>query len=236
MNRTIKSVLAAAAVSAMIPAYAQDAEVEEEGVVGWTPVAIGLATPVQVPWGLNKWNVYGIDVNLFYTDAPRLYGIGVGGLAELTRDTGIGILVGGLANVAFEDIYGLRATFGFNYAQKSVYGAEVGLAGVRDTLHGLDIELLGSFQRYVCGCQIGGLVNVSAVESYGANIAGISNIAETSYGLQLALLFNGTRELHGAQVGLVNYTEDCPSGFQIGLVNIILQNKIPVLPFVNAYF
>jgi hypothetical protein len=45
-----------------------------------------------------------------------------------------------------------------------------------------------------------------------------------------------TKELNGAQVGLINYTEDCPAGFQIGLVNIILQNKIKFLPFVNGYF
>jgi hypothetical protein len=45
-----------------------------------------------------------------------------------------------------------------------------------------------------------------------------------------------TKELHGAQVGLINYTEDCPSGFQIGIVNIILQNRIKFLPIVNGYF
>ena len=156
MNRMLKFGLTAIALAAVAPAYAEDIEEEEpEGPIGWTPVAIGLATPVQLPWGLNRWDVFGLDVNLFYTDAPKLYGIGVGGLAELTRDRAIGLLVGGLANVAFDDVYGMRATLGLNYCSKSVYGAEVGLVGFRDTLHGLDVQLLGAYQSAVCGMQVG---------------------------------------------------------------------------------
>ena len=45
-----------------------------------------------------------------------------------------------------------------------------------------------------------------------------------------------TEELHGAQISLVNYADYCPSGFQIGLVNIIMSNQIKVLPLVNGYF
>ena len=235
MNRKFKLAAAALAMAA-VPAFAQDAEIEEEGVIGMTPVAIGIATPVQLPWGINRWDVFGLDINLFYSDAPKMYGIDIGGLAELTRDTAIGLLVGGLANVAYDDVYGIRATFGLNYGQKGLWGMDAGLVGVRDNLHGLDVEFLGSYQREVCGLQISGLANVATVESYGMNVAGLANLAKTAYGLQLALLFNMTEELHGAQIALVNYTEDCPSGFQIGLVNIILQNKLPVLPIVNGYF
>ena len=43
-------------------------------------------------------------------------------------------------------------------------------------------------------------------------------------------------ELHGAQIGIVNFAKECPWGFQIGLVNIIMENVIPVLPIVNASF
>lgn len=235
MNRMIKSGLVAAALALAVPAFAQEAE-EEEGPIGMTPVAIGLATPVQLPWGINRWDVYGIDINLFYSDAPTMYGLDVGGLAELTRDSARGLLVGGLANVAFDDVYGLRATLGLNYCKKGVWGAEAGLVGFRDDLHGLDVEFLGTFQRKVCGLQVSGLANVASEESYGMNVAGLTNLAKTAYGLQLALVFNYTTELHGAQIALVNYTEGCPSGFQIGLVNIIMQNKVKVLPIVNGYF
>ena len=89
--------------------YAQEVEAEEEGPVGWTAVCVGLATPVQLPWGLDRWDVFGIDFNVFYSDAPLMYGIDVGGLCALTRDDMMGIKVSGLLNFACSDVYGLRA-------------------------------------------------------------------------------------------------------------------------------
>ena len=47
MNRLIKTGIAALSMAAVSPVFAQD--VEETGVVGWTPLAIGIATPVQLP-------------------------------------------------------------------------------------------------------------------------------------------------------------------------------------------
>lgn len=237
MNKMLKIGVAALAISTVCPSFAQDVEEEtDSSVIGFTPVAIGLATPVQLPWGLNRWDVFGIDFNLFYSDAPKMYGIDFGGLATLTRDTTVGLVVGGLGNFSFSDIYGLRVTCGLNYTEKSVWGADIGLLGVRDTLTGLDVNLLGSFQQQNCGLQVSGLANFAKVKSHGVNIAGIANIADKAYGLQLALVFNMTKELHGTQIGLINYTEDCPSGFQIGIVNLILQNRIKFLPIVNGYF
>ncbi len=219
MNRMFKVGLAALALAAVTPAFAQEVE-EEEGPIGFTPVAIGLATPVQLPWGINRWDVFGLDLNVFYSDAPTMYGIDIGGLATLTRDKTMGLVVGGLGNVAFDDVYGLRATLGLEYCSKGVWGADLGLVGVRDDLHGLDVEFLGSYQRKVCGLQVSGLANV----------------ATEDYGFQLAAIFNMTEELHGAQISLVNYADYCASGFQIGLVNIIMSNQIKVLPLVNGYF
>lgn len=234
MNRTIKIGLAALALAAVAPAFAL--ETEDEGPVGYTPVAIGLATPVQLPWGLNRWDVYGLDLNLFYSDAPAMVGIDIGGLATMVRNETKALVVGGLANLALDDVYGMRVTFGLNYARKEVYGWDTGLFGLRDKIYGLDLEFLGSFQTASCGLQVGGLATVATEESHGVNIAGITNLAKVAKGLQLALLFNGTEELHGCQIALVNYTEACPAGFQIGLINIMMQNVCPVLPFVNGYF
>lgn len=239
MNRMFKVGIAALALAAFTPAFAQETEeIEvEEGAVGFTPVAIGLASPVQIPWGLARWDVFGLDLNVFYSDAPKMYGIDVAGLATTTRDTAAGLIVSGLANLAFnEDVYGLRATLGLNYAEKNVYGADLGMVGVRDELYGFDAQFLGSYQNKVCGLQVGGLANIARDEMHGMNVAGLTNYAPLARGLQLAIVYNMTRELHGAQIGLVNYTEFCKGGFQIGLVNIIRQNKVPVLPIANCYF
>lgn len=236
MNRIIKVGIAAFAMAATVSGYAQEVEAEEEGPVGWTAVCVGLATPVQLPWGLDRWDVFGIDFNVFYSDAPLMYGIDVGGLCALTRDDMMGIKVSGLLNFACSDVYGLRATLGMNFCGQTVYGMEAGMLGFRDSIYGLDVEFLGSAQRKMCGMQVGGLANISAIESYGLSIAGITNLAKTSYGLQLSAAFNMTDELHGAQIAIVNYADECVSGFQIGLVNIIMSNRIKVLPIVNGYF
>ena len=63
MKNTLKFGLAALALAAVVPAFAVSEEtVAEEGPVGWTPIAIGIATPVQLPWGLNRWDVFGLDL------------------------------------------------------------------------------------------------------------------------------------------------------------------------------
>ena len=239
MKNLIKVSVAALAFSVVHSAFAESVELEEEReskAEGFTPVAIGIATPVQLPWGLNRWDVYGLDLNLFYTDVPKIYGLGIGGIATLERNKAIGCIVSGLGNISFDNVVGLRLTAGINYTANDVWGMEAGLVGFRRNFCGLDVDFLGAFQQEMCGAQVSGLANISMVKSHGASIAGLVNFTETAYGLQLAGLFNYAQELHGAQIALVNYTEDCPSGFQIGLVNIILQNKIKFLPIVNGYF
>ncbi len=236
MNRMFKIGVAAVALAAVVPAFAQENETIAEEPIGWTPLALGLATPVQLPWGLDRWDVYGLDVNLLYSDAPKMYGLGVGGFAMRTRDDMIGLQLSGLWNHTDFNVYGLRATLGVNSCRKTVYGAELGMVSLRDTLYGFDASFLGSGTRNMCGFQMSGLLNLTEKESSGCAIAGVANLARTAYGLQVALIYNMTDELHGCQIGLVNYADYCPNGFQIGLVNIILSNQVKVLPFVNGYF
>ena len=232
MNRIIKVGLAAVAIAAVSPASAD----EEEGSVGWTPIALGIASPVQLPWGLARWDVFGLDLNLLYSDAPKMYGLGIGGLAMTTRDDMMGLQIGGLCNFSLRNTYGLRTTAGANICLGESYGVDIGLFGFRGEFWGVDIEGLGSLQDEIHGIQIGGLANVSREMSYGWTVAGLGNFAKKAYGCQTALLFNATEELHGAQIALVNYAQECPWDFQIGLVNIIMDNKVKVLPIVNGYF
>jgi hypothetical protein len=235
--KSLKTCFAAFAVAAAVCAHAQDDEKgTSSSAVGWTPIAVGLASPVQIPWGAAKWDVYGLDLNLFYSDAPKMYGLDVAGLAAVTRNDMKGLQLAGLFNYGLANVYGARVTFGLNLCPNSVYGLEVGSVGLRSELVGCDVSLLGSAQHSIYGFAAGGLAVVADKEMYGCTLAGIANIAPEVHGCQLGVLFNMTEELHGAQIALVNFTEYCENGFQIGLVNIIMSNQIKVLPFVNGRF
>ena len=235
MNRLIKTVIAAAAIAAVAPVTAGDIE-EEEGVVGWTPVAIGLATPVQLPWGIDKWDVFGLDVNLFYTDTPKMYGLGVGGLGMTTRQDLIGVGVGGLFNYAAADVYGLRASLGANICRGTVYGFDAGLVSYHHIVRGVNAAFLGGLYDQLYGVQASLVVNFAREMNYGLSATLGANIAHTAYGCQAALVFNHANLLHGAQIGLINFADECEWGFQVGLINVIMSNKIKVLPIVNGYF
>lgn len=234
MNRLIKTGIAALSIAAVSPVFAQD--VEETGVVGWTPLAIGIATPVQLPWGIERWDVFGLDVNLLYADAPKMYGLGVGGLGLTTRDDLMGLGVGGLFNYASRDVYGLRATLGANICRGTVYGLDVGLVSYHHVVRGVDVELLGSIYDELYGLEASLVVNFAREMSYGWTAALGANIAERAYGCQTALVFNHANLLHGCQIGLINFADECEWGFQIGLINVIMSNTLKVLPIVNGYF
>ncbi|MBQ6916043.1 MAG: hypothetical protein IJQ65_09995 [Kiritimatiellae bacterium] len=236
MNKCMKVGLVAAALSAVVPAFA-DAEIEEEeeGAVGWTPFALSLASPVQLPWGSHKWDVFGLNLGIIWTDAPKMYGLDVTGIASASRDDLKGLKVSGLCNWNSADVYGMRVTLGCNYCAGTEYGWDTGLFAVREAMWGVDVEFVGSYQEEFHGVQVAGLANVSKSLCYGAGLAIGCNWAPKMYGFDLAI-FNYTKELHGFQLGVVNYAAECPWGMQIGLVNIIMDNSWPVLPIVNFYF
>ena len=240
MKKTVKFGIAALAIAAVVPVFAQDAEVETENeyeAIGWTPIALGLASPVQIPWGSHTWDVFGLDLGLFWVDVPKMYGLGASGLAMATRDDLMGLQASGLCNWATKDIYGVRLTVCVNVSFGTSYGVDVGSFGFRSgDFWGLDTELLGAYQKNIWGVGVSGLVNLTTEQSYGCTGALGGNIANRAYGCQLALFFNFAQELHGAQIGIVNFAKECPWGFQVGIVNIIMQNVIPVLPIVNASF
>jgi hypothetical protein len=238
MNKAFKLGFVALSIIASVPAMAEaEKEVVYDGAVGWTPIAVGIASPLQLPWGRARWDVFGIDCNLFYSDAPKMYGVGVGGIAMATRDDLMGVQASALCNWASADVYGVRATIGANIAFGDTYGIEAGSIAYRPAdFWGVDANLLGAYQNNVNGLQVAGLATVTKDQSYGMNAALFGNYADVAYGLQLGLIINYTAELHGCQISFVNIAQECPWGFQIGLVNIILDNAIPVLPFVNCYF
>ena len=239
--KSFKLGFAAFAVATSVCAFAKNADVnvveeEDEGAIGWTPIAVGIASPVQLPWGSHKWDVFGLDLNVIWSDAPKMYGLGIGGIAMATRDDLMGLQISGLCNWASKDVCGMRATLGGNICYGNTYGVEAGLFSYRDgEFWGWDTEFICAYQPKFWGLQISGLANVATEQSYGCSIAALCNWAPVDYGFDLAI-FNYTTELHGCQIGVVNYAKECPWGFQIGLVNIIMDNSWTVLPIVNCYF
>ena len=52
-------------------------------------------------------DVFGLDLNVLYSDAPKMYGLGIGGIAMATRDDMKGVQVSALCNWATKDVAGI---------------------------------------------------------------------------------------------------------------------------------
>lgn len=226
-----------AAAEANNGAAVEEAPAGDPEVVGWSPLAIGIASPVQLPWGRARWDVYGLDLNLFYTEAPTIYGIGFGGLASVARDNVAGVLISGLFNFVADDTYGAEVSLISNLNRGKTYGFSADCIGMATDFYGLKADLVGGgVKNKMYGWQLAGVANACGGSVWGAQTALIANIAPDMHGLQAALVFNMAGTLNGAQIGLVNFTDDCQAGFQIGLVNIIMSNVLKVCPIANGYF
>ena len=240
MKKSVKFGIVALALAAVVPSFAENADVETESeyeAVGWTPIAVSLCSPVQIPWGSHMWDVFGLNLGILWSDTSKMYGLGLGTLAMANRDDVMGLETTAFCNWATKDVYGMRATLGANITFGTTYGVDMGAFAYRTgDMWGWDTEFLGNSTKNVWGLQVAGLINLTTEQSYGCSIAIGGNMAKRAYGCQVGGIFNFTDELHGAQIGIVNFAKECPWGFQVGIVNIIMENVIPVLPIVNASF
>ena len=242
MMKSVKFGIAALALATVVPSFAQNADVEVETeseyeAIGWTPIAISLCSPVQIPWGSHTWDVFGLNLGILWSDTPKMYGLGLGSIAMANRDDMVGLGLTGLCNWNTKDVCGMRATLGANVTFGTTYGVDMGAFAYRTgDMWGWDTEFLGSYTRNIWGLQVAGLINLTTEQSYGCSIAVGGNMAKRAYGCQVGGIFNFADELHGCQIGIVNFAKECPWGFQVGIVNIIMENVIPVLPIVNASF
>lgn len=243
MKTMLKNGFMACAVAALaIQGFAGESETEAEWPAGapdpksygYTALMLGLATPFSLPWDFN-WDVFGMAVNVGYTDANLMYGLEVAAGANTARNT----------------MMGLQASAIFNYANRNAYGAQVALVNVcnRETLglafdafgmnrqfYGLSADILGSMtDRSFYGMSVAVLGSTVREDMWGWQLAAGATFARRTHGLQTAI-FTMTSDLRGAQIGLVNWASTCSAGFQVGLVNIIADNQIPFIPIVNAYF
>ena len=246
MNSAFKKVVAVCAFAALSASALANAElqaVENEPPrggepfesYGWTAIALGLATPVQIPWGIKKWDVFGLDLNLGYSDAPKMYGweIALGG--NTARKTFMGLQTALGFNYSNTNAYGLAVSI-FNMNNFEFYGLSVDAVGYNRNVYGLELNVLGSaIDETMGGLEVSILGNFISGSLYGAQLAAGLNLTRNMNGFQFAI-YNQTALLWGLQLGLVNYASACDHGLQIGLVNIIMSNRVKVLPILNGYF
>ena len=203
---------------------------------GWSVIALGVATPVQLPWGIEKWDIFGLDLNLGYSDSMKMYGWEFAFGANTARKSFIGLQTAAAFNFSNEDSYGLIFSL-FNMNNFEVYGLSLDAVGYNRNVYGLEVNVLGTMtDRTMAGLQLSGLANVVGEDMYGVHAAVGANFARRVHGLQVALIYNQTDLLWGCQISLVNMAFACDHGFQIGLVNVIMDNQLPFLPIVNGYF
>lgn len=233
-----KFVIVAVAMSAFTMSLfaAENTAAEQgEGAIGWTAAQIGLFAPVSYPWG-NDWDVNGVDFNLFYMENVRVEGLGLSAFATRTRDILKGGTISTFLNWGDKEVYGFRlAPAGLNFARGDVYGLEVGGFGFRPNMKGVDIDIIGSHDEVFCGFKASGICNISYKEFTGVAASMGLNFSCDVTGAQFGGI-NFAYRLKGLQLGFFNITEECSSGLQIGLVNIIMSNMIKVLPVMNWYF
>ena len=240
----IKKTLLVSVAFAMVASvsFAEKSNQEAEGrykapkSYGWTTVAVGLATPVALPWGIEKWDVFGLDLNLGYSDAMEMYGWEFSLGANTARKTFAGLQTALAFNYSNEEAYGVAFSL-YNMNNREFYGLSVDAIGVARNMYGLECNVIGSMtEKTMGGLQVSGLASVVGEDAYGVQLACGANFARRAHGLQCALVYNQTDLLWGCQIGLVNMAFACDHGFQIGLVNVIMDNQLPFLPFVNGYF
>lgn len=239
--KNMKLAIATAAIAASITVLAagnaaDDKSTEGQGIgaIGCTPVQIGLCAPVSFPWGFD-WDLKGVGIDLFYSENVLLKGLAISGLAGRARDEQGGVLISGLCNWNDGDVNGLSLTLGANLAFGDVYGIGVSTFGMRNLMKGFDANLVASYQKSFVGWQNSCICNFTEEDCKGASFALALNMAKVETGLQVATI-NSAAELHGVQIGVVNIAQECPWGLQIGVINIILDNKVKILPIVNGYF
>lgn len=236
-----KLIVTCALAAAITPAVAADFERDFSNMqpdaksYGWTPIKVGICSPVALPWGFD-WDTFGLDLDFVYSDSNKMYGWQVAGGATVARKDMLGIQTSLLFNMANRDAYGLQVAL-LNLGNRETYGLTIGAAGWNRDYYGVQINFLSNVTKWEFeGFGAAGLVNVVGEDMWGMQVSLLGNFAKEMHGFQLSGIFNMTEELRGAQVALINYAQTCPGGFQIGLINMIMDNQLPFLPIANCYF
>ena len=118
--KTIRTLCLAAVVAAVAGSIRAQEEEIEEGAVGWTPIAVSLASPVQLPWGHARWDVFGLDLGIFYNGSPKVYGLDVTYTTIYTNNS-INLIINPIFNYTTTNVYNIHTTLITNVYHNNIY-------------------------------------------------------------------------------------------------------------------
>ena len=235
----MKKTLFAAALAAGVIGFAK----AEEHAWAWSPLGIGIAAPIQLPFvdsdiyglrlgGFFGWNadVFGLDADVFALETGDMAGV-QGAAFTWTSESAYGIQLAALANVVDGNVFGFQAS-SVNVDWGEVWGLQFGVVSYCNSFSGIQFGGLNWDNTPSCGWQTA-VVNANQEDFVGLS-AGAFNYSQRTAGLQLGVV-NIADSMTGCQIGVVNAVQRA-HGIQIGLVNMICEGPLPIMVIANASF
>jgi hypothetical protein len=192
----MKKLLIAVALLAFVTA-AHQARAQAADSSGWTPFALGLFYPVQVPD--ESYDVIGMRLNLIAGKNATVSGLDIG-LVNLSSVAENSIQVGAFWNEVDGDMRGLQFSGLFNVVDGAALGLQAAFI-LNQSGKGTG-DVMGGFQI--------GLINVAG-DATGMQIGGL-NVSQNIVGMQIGVI-NWANEMTGVQIGVINIIQDGPLPF-----------------------
>lgn len=235
----MKKTFFAAAIAAGVIGFAR----AEDRSWAWSPIGLGIAAPLQVPFtdsdvyglrfgGFFGYNadVFGLDVDVVALETERFAGV-QGSAFSWTSDCAYGVQAAFLANVVDGDVFGLQ-TASVNVDWGDVWGLQLGVVDYCNSFHGIQFGGLNWNNTTSHGWQTA-VANADQEEFTGFS-AGAINYSLRLVGCQVGLV-NFADSMTGVQIGVVNAVQRA-RGVQIGFINMICEGQLPIMVVANASF
>lgn len=211
-----------------------------------TPIELGIAAPVQLP--SPAWSVYGLRASLIYGASYDVYGVDLGlvgfnrsamkGLqlqlaADWVDGDMAGVQLAAVSNIDTANATGLQLAGIANYVRGEFTGVQFAAVNYNGAFKGLQLGGFNYDKGISWGLQLG-LANASVNEFHGWSLSAV-NYAERMFGLQFGLINIAAESGRGVQIGVFNSAAKY-NGVQIGVLNIIGNGELPIMPVLNAQF
>lgn len=190
-------------------------------------IMLSVCSPGQLP--APSYTIHGGRLSFIYGECRELYGLDIS-MSGYVRERMYGAQLGFILN--YVDI-GAGYQSGFaNFVEHEFYGFQDGAWNHAADGCGMQNGVVNT-AGYFAGYQDAGAINW-ADEMDGFQAAGLWNHAGIGYGMQLGFV-NTAGYFAGFQWGVFNWANDL-DGLQLGLVNVVANQPVPVLPFINIGF